>query len=78
MKDYKFGTLYFEHSDGRRDVCGVNIREDKAVRAALDELGIRNPRYVSYYQRVFNNDAGETYIDVGSHTEFYVWKEDRK
>ncbi len=75
MKEYRFGSLFFEKGDGERELVGLNIREDKAVKTALDELGIRNPRYVSYYQRVFYNDKGEMYIDVGSHTEFYVWKE---
>ncbi len=72
----KRGSLYFEHADGRRDLCGVGIPEDGIVRAVLNELAERNPRYVSYYQRVWKDDKGETYIDVGSHTEFYVWKED--
>lgn len=64
--------LYFQHCDGSRNyVCEI-FEGDLFVSKALEDLYRRNPHYQSYYQRVWTDDDGCTWIDVGSHTEFYV------
>ena len=66
--------LYFQHSDGSYEyICDIG-QDDMIVSVALDDLYKRNPKYQSYYQRVWTDDDGSTWIDVGSHTEFYVVK----
>lgn len=66
--------LYFQHSDGSEDyVCDVN--DGFYVTAALKDVYQRNPRFQSYYQRTWKDKNGWTWIDVGSHTEFYIVKE---
>lgn len=71
--------LYFKHSDG--GVTYINdIQDDKNniayVDAALKDLKMRNPKYKSYYQRVWTDDNGCTHIDVGSWSEEYIVKDD--
>ena len=70
--------LYFMHSDESLEfICDLIGEEaDRPVGKALDDLYKRNPRYQSYYQRVWNDDNGNMWIDVGSHSEFYVVKND--
>ena len=68
--------LYFQHSDGSMSfICDVK-EDDKFVSLALDDLYKRNPNYQSYYQRVWTDDSNQTWIDVGSHVEFYVVKDE--
>ena len=68
--------LYFQYSDGSRSyVCDI-LENDLFVSKALDDLYRRNPNYKSYYQRIWTDDDGITWIDVGSHSEFYVLKEE--
>lgn len=69
-------TLYFQHSDRSMEHIRKLFDEENYVDAALDDLKKRNPRFKSYYQRVWTNDEGWTFIDLGSHTEFYVIKDD--
>ena len=64
--------LYFQHSDGSFSfVCDLK-EDDLPVSKALEDLYERNPKFQSYYQRVWKDDNGAVWIDVGSHTEFYV------
>lgn len=68
--------LYFQHSDGSMSfICNVGD-EDKYVSLALDDLYKRNPKYQSYYQRVWTDDSNWIWIDVGSWSEFYIVKDD--
>ena len=66
--------LYFQYADGREELCEENVDEENAVTAALRDLSKRNPRYFSYYQRTWKDNLGNLWIDVGSHTEFYILK----
>ena len=68
--------LYFQHSDGSIEYIKKLFDNENYLNAVLDDLKKRNPKFKSYYQRVWTNDKGWTYIDVGSHTEFYVLKDD--
>ena len=56
-------------------ICKV-ASEELYVSMALKDLKRRAPHYKSYYQRVWTDDNGWTWIDVGSHTEFYIVKND--
>lgn len=67
--------LYFQHSDGNLEHIG-DVGNNAYVQAALDDLHRRNPDYKSYYQRIWQDDNGWFWIDVGSHSEFYIVKDD--
>lgn len=69
--------MYFQHSDGVLELIKeVEFIEDFHMRDILDDLHKRNPNFKSYYQREWLDDDGNFWIDVGSHTEFYVIKPD--
>lgn len=68
--------LYFRHSNGDMDfVCEVDSEENYA-RKALDDLEKRAPHFQSYYQRIWKDKNGWTWIDVGDHYCFYILKDD--
>ena len=68
--------LYFQHSDGSMEyVCEVD-KNGPYVSTILEDLYKRNPKFQSYYQRIWKDDNGWTWVDVGSHTEFYILKKD--
>ena len=68
--------LYFRHSDGSFSyVCDIG-NDDLIVSKALEDLHKRNPNYQSYYQRIWTDENGWTWIDVGSWSEFHVVKEE--
>ena len=75
----KLKKLYFKHSDGNVE-CLCEVKEDESaacyIAAALNDLHVRNPRYKSYYQRVWTDDSGWIHIDVGSWSEEYIVKDD--
>jgi hypothetical protein len=65
--------LYFENCfNERREIGRPESTEDihKLIHAFLDDHN-----YKSYYTRMWVNDKGETYYDVGSHSEFFVMVE---
>ena len=66
--------LYFQHSNGKEEyICDIQD-DDLYVSIALEDLYRRNPKYQSYYQRKWKDNDGSIWIDVGSHTEFYIVK----
>lgn len=68
--------LYFKHSNGAQDyLCDVDS-VDSGVGMALKDLRVRAPHFKSYYQRVWQEDDGTTWVDVGSWSEYYVIKVD--
>lgn len=67
--------LYFQHSDGSIDYC-CDIGNRTFIGAALEDLHKRNPAYKSYYQRIWKDDNGWIWIDVGDHVCFYIIKEE--
>lgn len=67
--------LYFQHSDGSEEyICETNEKE--YLSDALKDLYERNPNYKYYYVRTWTDDNKCTWMDVGSHTEFYIAKEE--
>lgn len=70
--------LYFRNSRGNEELCTIGeIDEGNVVSEINKDLAKRNPKYKMPYTRVWRNDAGELWVDVGSHTEFYILKEDK-
>ena len=68
--------LYFRRSNGSSSyVCDI-CNDDLIVSKALEDLYKRNSNYQSYYQRIWTDENGWTWIDVGSWSEFYVAKEE--
>lgn len=68
--------LYFQHSDGSLSyVCDAE-NGDLPVGKVLEDLAVRAPGFKSYYQRMWMDENGWTWIDFGSWSEFYIIKEE--
>ena len=68
--------LYFKHSNGVQDyLCDVDS-VDNGVSMALKDLCVRAPHFKSYYQRVWQEDNGDWWVDVSDHVCFYIIKVD--
>lgn len=65
-------NLYFMHSNGSQSVVKAGVTDDYLLFEVMKDLKNRNPDYVSPYQRKWTDNKGWTWVDVGSHTEFYV------
>lgn len=67
--------LYFQHADGFRElICETD--EKKYLGDALKDLHKRDPNYKTYYQRCWEDKDGFIWVDVGSHTQYYVIEKD--
>lgn len=68
-------NLYFQHSDGSLTLVRANCPHDDVYDEIYAYVKQLNPKFEIHYIRTWGNDiAGYTY-DVGSHTEFFYWKE---
>lgn len=72
--------LYFGNSFGaKREIADcetmqeVNLAIDKFIKDANNKKGGKNP-FVRYYTRTWQNDDGDWVFDVGSHVEFFYWR----
>ena len=65
-------NLYFMHSNGTQSLVKPKVSEDCLMTEVMKDLKKRNPEYVSPYQRKFRDSKGWIWVDVGSHTEFYL------
>lgn len=66
-------TVYFENANGvQREIGMADTQEEtfKIIRKFLDEHNYKAP-----YWRSWSGENGETWVDVGSHTEFFVIKD---
>ena len=63
-------NLYFINRFGHREL-GNHLTEKEANKAINKFLDDHN--YKSYYTRMWKDEQGNTWYDVGSHTEFFVW-----
>jgi len=66
-----FMTLYFQNSNEQRRIIGRPENREEAYRIIREFLN--DHRYKSYYMREWIDEKGETWVDVGSHTEFFIW-----
>lgn len=65
-------TLYFQNTnDERRVIIGHPENRAEAYRIIREFLD--NHRYKSYYTREWTDKNGETWVDVGRDTEFFLW-----
>ena len=62
-------NLYFL-SGGKKRLLGSNLDWDSALAMINKFLDAHN--FKSYYKRTWETSDG-TMIDVGSHTEFFLW-----
>jgi hypothetical protein len=62
--------LYFENYRGERRLIGEPNTAEESRRIYYKFCADRN--FNIYYVRHWTTDKGETYYDVGSHTEFFV------
>lgn len=69
-------NVYFRDSHGDETPIIRNVDKAHVIEEVLRDLRARDPKFTSYYQRVFENDAGDTIIDFGSHVCFYVLREE--
>lgn len=68
--------LYFRHANNEMEfICNVNDN-DRYIRFALNDLKKRAPNFTSYYQRIWTDENGWVWIDVGDHSCFYILKAD--
>lgn len=64
-------TLYFKRSNGERVELGHPTGRQECLKMINEHLA-QFPKFKSYYTRIWTEENGETWFDVGSHTEFYV------
>ena len=53
--------------------------ENKAIHVFLDECARKWPNkkpFEWYYTRTWKQEDGRTRIDIGSHSEFFIWEGD--
>lgn len=65
--------VYFEASNKNKrllDKVNTTIEVSKVIQDFL-----KDHNFKSYYWRYWRTPEGDTYVDVGSHTEFFVIKE---
>lgn len=65
----RIGNFYFERSNGERILLAENVDRDGAFPVMSKFLADHN--YKSYYTRTWEK-GNELWMDVGSHTEFFV------
>ena len=67
--------LYFKYADGSEVLVRKEIPSlEEAFKAVYKDLSNRRPNFHSYYNRYWENDDGDYWIDYGSHSEFYIAK----
>lgn len=73
------GTLFFENSQGIRREIASNIKKEHCFDEITNFINAhnkgkpKNKKFKSYYTRTWEED-GETYFDVGSWTEYFIFK----
>ena len=63
--------VYFENSNGERRPISDEITSRAEAFDAINKF-LDDHNYASYYMRMWCDDEGWTWFDVGSHTEFFV------
>ena len=65
-------TLYFITSKGAWRFLGFFESESEAFKRIHSYCRRLNPNFKIYYTRKWQDDKGDLWYDVGSHTEFFV------
>jgi hypothetical protein len=63
-------NLYFINSRGEYRLLHENVTKKEMFK--LIQIFLEEHNFKSYYTRSWNTDEG-TKLDVGSHTEFFLW-----
>lgn len=63
--------VYFENSNGERRPISDEIKTREEAFGFINKF-LDDHNYTSYYTRMWCDDEGWTWFDVGSHTEFFV------
>lgn len=67
-------TLYFGHS--KNDCrCIAHPQNEKEIYQLINKF-LEERNYKSYYIRSWSDSKGVTTLDVGSHTQFFFYKEE--
>ena len=66
-------TLEFMPTQGEPRVIAT-VETEKEARQEVQKFLAKN-EYISYYTRSWTEKSGWTILDVGSHTEFFRYKE---
>lgn len=64
-------NFYFQRSNGEYILLQEDCTESQAMMKMKKFLDEHN--FKSYYTRIWNNENGNRWYDVGSHTEFFIW-----
>ena len=68
-------NLYFRRSNGEYRLLAENIDIDRVYDLMHDFMDAH--KFKCYYIRHWEKSgSGERWFDVGSHTEFFVWKKE--
>ena len=65
-------NFYFRDRFGKWRLLGEKVSKENAwelLKAFLEQY----PNFKHYYTRCWCDKDGNTWYDVGSHTEFFVW-----
>lgn len=69
MDENRIGDFYFKRSNGERVLLAENV--DLKVANVVMKQFMDDHNFKSYYTRVWEEN-GELWMDVGSHTEFFI------
>lgn len=68
-------NLYFQNSQGKLRLI-AELKTDKEVHAAIKQF-LDEHNFKSYYTRSWIDKEGNKWMDVGSHTEFFICTENK-
>ncbi len=75
--------VWFKDSHGRERPLGragswqqLNLIIDNFIAEANDKKKPDEPKFKRYYTRYWQQNDGRICLDVGSHTEFFLWEND--
>ena len=70
-------NLYFRNADRSEELVQKgSIDLGNAMKIIDKDLAKRRPKFISFYKRWWEDDNGNYWIDYGSHSEFYILKEE--
>lgn len=68
------GVLFFEDRNGHLRVVNPDISIDDVHSEIVKYVNKLNPNFCIYYTRYWSLDENTTKFDVGSHVEFFIFK----
>ncbi len=71
-------NLYFLDGDNNQHLVATDVREESIGKIIELDLVTRKPDFKSFYTRQWWDDFFRMWIDFGSHTEFYLYQDEKK